>query len=203
LLPILATIEKWWCDRLRTLLVATMTEAAMPFDFHAELTLLLPHMRAFARSLTGDADRADDLVQDTILRALNARAQFQPGTHFRAWVFTILRNHWVSQLRRRPIAGPSLDEEGAPEFGRPGDQHDVLMLADLRRALSRMSPDHREVLLLVGANGFSYEEAAAVCGCAVGTVKSRVSRARRELLRDLEGVPAPAAPTGVSLSAPA
>lgn len=165
----------------------------MPFDFHAELTMLLPHMRAFARSLTGDADRADDLVQDTILRALKAREQFQPDTHFRAWVFTILRNHWVSQLRRKPFLGPSLDEEGAPELGCPAGQDDVLMLADLRRALARMSADHREVLLLVGANGFSYEEAAAICGCAVGTVKSRVSRARRELLRDLEGLPALAA----------
>lgn len=166
----------------------------MPFDFHAELTMLLPHMRAFARSLTGDADRADDLVQDTILRALKARAQFQPDTHFRAWVFTILRNHWVSQMRRKPFLGLSLDEEGAPELGCPAGQDDVLMLTDLRRALARMSPDHREVLLLVGANGFSYEEAAVICGCAVGTVKSRVSRARRELARDLEGRPALAAP---------
>lgn len=161
----------------------------MPFDFNAELTLMLPHMRAFARSLAGNADRADDLVQDTILRALKAHAQFHPGTHFRAWIFTILRNHWVSEMRRRPFLGPSLDAEGAPELGRPPDQDDALMLADLRRALARMSPDHRDVLVLVGAQGFSYEEAAAICGCAVGTVKSRVSRARRELLRDLDGPP--------------
>ncbi len=163
----------------------------MPFDFHAELTMLLPHMRAFARSLTGDADRADDLVQDALLRAIRAKTQFTPGTHLRAWVFTILRNQWVSQMRRRRLFGPSLDDEDAPEIGLPAGQDDAMRLADLRRALQKLSAEHREVLLLVGANGFSYEDAAAICGCAVGTVKSRLSRARRELLQLMDEVPAP------------
>lgn len=158
----------------------------MSFDFHHELTTIIPHLRAFARSLTQDADSADDLVQDTIVRAMDACHQFTPGTNFKAWMFTILRNLHVNGLRRKYRTQP-LDDVSAALHSVPAGQDSSLEFADLKRALARMSHDQREVLVLVGAAGFSYEEAAAICGCAVGTIKSRLSRARRELMRLMVG----------------
>jgi RNA polymerase sigma-70 factor (ECF subfamily) len=158
----------------------------MAFDFHNELTTIVPHLRAFARSLTQDADSADDLVQDTIVRAMDARQQFTPGTNFKAWMFTILRNLHVNGLRRKYRTQP-LDDVSASLHSVPAAQDSSLEYADLRRALAQLSHDQREVLVLVGATGFSYEEAAAICGCAVGTIKSRLSRARRELFRLMVG----------------
>lgn len=155
----------------------------MQFDFHAELTGAIPHLRAFARSLCGDADRADDLVQDAILRALRAESQFTPGTNFRAWIFTILRNQYVNQLRRRKFVAEPKDGVDLDLLWVAPSQDAKLEFQDFRRALMMLTPDQREILLMVGASGFSYEEAAQICGCAVGTVKSRLSRARRELSR--------------------
>lgn len=155
----------------------------MTFSVHDEIIGVVPHLRAFARSLTGDADRADDLVQDTVVRALNAAEQFTPGTNFKAWTFTILRNLHVNNLRRRKFVaepGNALDLE---LIGIPPSQESSLALHELRRSLLRLSVEHREVLLLIGASGFSYEDAARICNCAVGTIKSRLCRARRELAK--------------------
>lgn len=163
--------------------VGVNKEGNVPFDFHAELTKAIPHLRAFARSLSGDADRADDLVQDAILRALRAESQFTPGTNFRAWIFTILRNQYVNQLRRRKFVAEPKDGVDLDLLWVPPSQDAKLEFQDFRRALMMLTPDQREILLMVGASGFSYEEAAEICNCAVGTVKSRLSRARRELSR--------------------
>jgi RNA polymerase sigma-70 factor, ECF subfamily len=153
------------------------------FDFKAELTGAIPHLRAFARSLTGEADRADDLVQDAILRALKAQQQFTPGTNFRAWIFTILRNQYVNQLRRRKFVAEPRDGFDFDLLPVAASQEAKLEFQDFKRALMLLGDDQREILLMVGASGFSYEEAAEICGCAVGTIKSRLSRARRELTR--------------------
>ena len=147
-----------------------------------ELVLCLPHLRAFARSLARDRDRADDLVQDAILLALSAAAQFTPGTNFKAWIFTILRNRFFNDLRKakhviEPLAAADLADLASPA------QHDSgLIFNEFRRAFMTLVPSQREALILVAANGFRYEEAAKLCGCAVGTIKSRISRARRQLL---------------------
>lgn len=161
----------------------------MSFDFRAELTSNIPHLRAYARSLARAADQADDLVQDTLLRALAARGQFTPGTNFRAWLFTILRNQWVNGLRRQRFSSDEDADELVARMPVDASQETRLELQDYARAMSRLSSEHAEILMLVGANGMSYDEAAEVCGCAVGTVKSRLSRARRELERLLDGAP--------------
>jgi RNA polymerase sigma-70 factor (ECF subfamily) len=148
-----------------------------------EILACLPHLRAFARSLTGSRDRADDLVQDAALRALTAGNQFTPGTNFKAWIFTILRNLYFNELRRNnPVTRPieAADAEAHPAM--PAQQAG-LEFDDFRRAFDTLPAEQREALVLVGADGFRYEEAAAICGCAVGTVKSRVARGRRELER--------------------
>jgi len=150
-------------------------------NFRSELVALLPHLRAVARALTGHRDRADDLVNDTVLKALSAEAQFQPGTHLRAWLTTILRNHYINGLRRNRIEVGTVAE--IPEGASPSapNQENVVEVAEIAAALQLMSVEHREILVLVSAAGLSYEEAAAVCGCAVGTIKSRLNRARAEL----------------------
>lgn len=151
------------------------------------LVALLPHLRAFARGLCGRPDHADDLVQDAFLRAWAARESFRPGTSLRAWTFTILRNHYLNSLRRSARES-ELDDATAERLlvDRPR-QEDSLHVDDLQRALDRLSDERREALLLVGASGFSYEEAAQVCGVPVGTMKSRVARGRAQLHRLLAG----------------
>jgi RNA polymerase sigma-70 factor (ECF subfamily) len=155
------------------------------FDFRQDLVSHLPHLRAVARTLTGHRDRADDLVNDTILKALSAEAQFQPGTHLKAWLMTILRNHYINGLRRSRIEVETVAE--IPESilpSQPNQEH-VVEVNEVASALQQMSLEHREILVLVSAAGLSYEEAAEVCGCAVGTIKSRLNRARAELKRVL------------------
>ena len=155
--------------------------ASAPFDFVAALTGVTPHLRAFARGLCGRPDLADDLVQETMLRAWASRERFEPGTSMRAWTFTILRNTYLTDLRRSRFQG-DYDEASAERIlNAPAGQDAGLHLADLHAALMRLPPERREALLLVGAGGFSYEEAAAICDCAVGTIKSRVARARAAL----------------------
>lgn len=151
------------------------------------LVALLPHLRAFARGLCGRPDMADDLVQEAFLRAWAARDSFRPGTSLKAWTFTILRNHWLNTLRRS-ARQTELDDATAERLlvDRPR-QEDGLHVDDLQRALERLSDERREALLLVGASGFSYEEAADVCGVPVGTMKSRVARGRAQLHALLEG----------------
>lgn len=146
----------------------------------------IPHVRAYARSLTRNADSADDLVQDTLVRAWSAREQFTMGTNFKAWVFTILRNRFLDQRRRDREVRERLDDVPDEKRVVNPTQEIVVQFDDMARAFWRLSPHHREILMLVGANGLSYEEAAVVIGCAVGTVRSRLSRARSELQTLLE-----------------
>jgi RNA polymerase sigma-70 factor (ECF subfamily) len=157
----------------------------LAFDFRRDLVSHLPHLRAVARTLTGHRDRADDLVNDTVLKALSAEAQFQPGTHLKAWLMTILRNHYINGLRRSRIEVETVAE--IPESIMPSapNQEHVVEVNEVASALQQMSLEHREILVLVSAAGLSYEEAAEVCGCAVGTIKSRLNRARAELKRVL------------------
>ena len=150
-------------------------------DFKRELIGVIPQLRAFARGLCGRSDLADDLVQETLLKAWAARDRFEPGTSIRAWTFVILRNVYLSGLRRARFQG-DYDEVAAERIlSAPAEQEAPLHLADLHRALMTLAPERREALLLIGAGGFSYEDAAAIAGCAVGTIKSRVGRARAQL----------------------
>ncbi len=154
------------------------TEYADPRD---ELATHIPALRAFAISLTQNVTSADDLVQDTIVKAWTNIEKFQQGTNFRAWLFTILRNTFFSdrRKRKREVADPD-GVFAAGLYEKPA--HDGrLAFAEFERAFVQLSPEHREVLILVGASGFSYEEAAAMTGVAEGTVKSRANRARLRL----------------------
>jgi RNA polymerase sigma factor (sigma-70 family) len=155
--------------------------AAEKSDFKRELTQVVPHLRAFARGLCGRPDLADDLVQETLLKAWAAQERFEPGTSMRAWTFVILRNAYLTDMRRNRFRGEY--DEGVAEriLVAPAGQEEPIHLSDLHRALLTLPAERREALLLVGAGGFSYEEAAQICGCAVGTIKSRVGRARAAL----------------------
>lgn len=151
-------------------------------DFRDSLLQLLPHLRAFARGLcSGRTEQADDLVQDTIVRAWTARQNYAQGTNLKAWVFTIMRNHFLNSLRKAKRETP-LDPD-VPDHNPTiaADQEDGLHLSDLQSALDALPQDRREALLLVGAGGMSYEEAAGICGAPVGTIKSRVARGRQQL----------------------
>ncbi len=155
--------------------------------FKSELIELLPSLRAFARSLAHNSAQADDLVQDTLVKALANVERFEPGTNLRAWLFTILRNHYYSQLRKLKREVEDADGKFAARLAVRPEQDGSVDLEDFKVAFQQLAPDHREVLTLVGASGCSYEEAATICGCAVGTIKSRVNRARRKLA-DLLGL---------------
>jgi RNA polymerase sigma-70 factor (ECF subfamily) len=146
-----------------------------------QMLAAFPSLRAFATSLTNDHHRADDLVQETILRAWSNIERFQPGTNLNAWLFTIVRNQFHTEYRKRRREVEDVDGTYAAKLKTHPDQQAHLDFEDLRLALSKLSVDQREVLLLVGAQGLSYEEAAAICNVAVGTVKSRVNRARHRL----------------------
>ena len=154
--------------------------------FRVELETLIPHLRAFARTLTGEPASADDLAQDAMMKAWDARASYEMGTNMKAWTFMILRNQFYSE-KRRSWRQTQLDQEAAERTLVAVDNPEApVALDELRMGLSMLPPEQREALILVGAGGFAYEEAAAICGCAVGTVKSRVSRARRALQALLE-----------------
>jgi len=146
-----------------------------------QILAALPNLRAFAISLCFSRDRADDLVQDTILRAWANIDRFERGTNLNAWLFTILRNAFYSEWRKKRLEIEDVDGSYAERLAAPPEQGARLEFDDLRNALAKLRPDHREALLLVGAQGFSYEEAAAVCRVPVGTIKSRVNRARIRL----------------------
>ena len=151
-----------------------------------DLLTCVPHLRAFAWFLARNRERADDLVQDTIVRALAAAAQFRAGTNLKGWMFTILRNLHYNEVRKNRIQTQSLDDPLAYEPAVLPNQVASLEFGDFRRAFWQLADDRREALILIGASGLSYEEAAKVCDCPKGTIKSRVSRARRELLQILE-----------------
>jgi RNA polymerase sigma-70 factor (ECF subfamily) len=164
----------------------------MPLDESVRQSILnaVPSLRAFAISLCGNVDRADDLVQETLLRALANIDSFQPGTNMSAWLFTILRNHFRSEYRKRRREVEDTDGSYADSLKSHPEQHGRVEFTEFRQALAQLPPDQREALILVGASGFSYEEAANICGCAVGTIKSRVNRARNRLaeLMSIDGV---------------
>src|ERR1022692_659263 len=141
----------------------------------------VPSLRAFAISLCGNVDRADDLVQETLLRALANIESFQPGTNMSAWLFTILRNHFRSEYRKRRREVEDAEGHYAETLKTQPEQYGHVEFREFREALVKLPPDQREALVLVGASGFSYEEAAHICECAVGTIKSRVNRARSRL----------------------
>jgi RNA polymerase sigma-70 factor (ECF subfamily) len=141
----------------------------------------VPSLRAFAISLSGNIDRADDLVQETLLRAIANIDSFQPGTNMSAWMFTILRNLFRSEYRKRRREVEDTDGSYAESLKSHPEQSSRLEFQEFRAALAKLPPDQREALILVGASGFSYEEAASICDCAVGTIKSRVNRARTRL----------------------
>lgn len=150
--------------------------------FLDQVTALLPALRAFGRSLCGDPARADDLVQDTVLKAWTNREQFQSGSNLKAWLFTILRNCYYSELRHRKFEVEDPEGVCAAQLS-VAPLHDArLHLRDLNRALQELPNDQREALVLVCATGLSYEEAADVCQVAVGTIKSRIARARDRLV---------------------
>ncbi len=155
-------------------------------DFKAALANVAPHLRAFARSLCGCRDRADDLAQETMMRAWAARDRYHAGTNFKAWTFTILRNQFYSEARRNRFRGEY--DEGVAErtLRAPAGQEDAVALADVLRALSVLPDTHREALILVAVGNLSYEEIADICGIALGTVKSRICRARAMLAHTLE-----------------
>jgi RNA polymerase sigma-70 factor, ECF subfamily len=156
-------------------------DPALDNAFKKELVGLIPHLRAFARTLCGDATAADDLAQDAMMKAWDARASFQMGTNMKAWTFMILRNQFYSE-KRRSWRQSQLDQEAAERtLVAVDDPEAPVALDELRLSLTMLPPEQREALILVGAGGFAYEEAADICGVAVGTVKSRVSRARRAL----------------------
>lgn len=152
----------------------------------AELVACVPHLRIFARSLTGNHERAEDLLQDTIVRALTAAHQFRAGSNLRAWMFTILRNLHCDEFRKKRVQVQSIDDTTGPEWAVLPSQEASLEFSDFHRAFSQLDDNHRKALFLVGANGLTYEEAAKLCDCPTGTVKSRAWRARRDLLLALE-----------------
>jgi RNA polymerase sigma-70 factor (ECF subfamily) len=154
---------------------------AMDESVRKAVLAAVPSLRAFAISLSGNIDRADDLVQETLLRALANIDSFQPGTNMSAWLFTILRNHFRSEYRKRRREVEDGEGRYAETLKSQPAQHGQIEFNEFRAALTHLPADQREALILVGASGFSYEEAAHICGCAVGTIKSRVNRARTRL----------------------
>ena len=156
-------------------------------EFKDQLGAVIPHLRAFGRSLSGSRDLADDLVQETLLKAWAARKRFQAGTNMRAWTFIILRNLFLSQMRRARFKGEWDDITASKILAAPASQDRHIELGDMQRALLHLPQPQREALILVGAGGFAYEEAAEICGCAVGTIKSRVARGRVALEALLTG----------------
>jgi len=162
------------------------TATAEAPNFKRELLATLPSLRAFAVSLSGRHDKADDLVQDTVMKAWAKQESFELGTNIKAWLFTILRNEFYSQMRKRGREVQDSDGLFTERMAVHPAQYGSMDLADFKKALDRLPDDQREAIVLIGASGFSYEEAAEICNCAIGTMKSRVSRARTRLQQDLQ-----------------
>jgi RNA polymerase sigma-70 factor (ECF subfamily) len=150
-------------------------------SLRASLIQEMASLRAFAVSLCGDKERADDLVQETLFKAWNHLDSFKEGTNLKAWLFTILRNTYFSERRKRKREVEDADGSYAANLATPPEQPGHMDMQDFLSALSRLPDDQREALVLIGAAGFSYEEAAEISNCAVGTIKSRVNRARNRL----------------------
>ena len=155
-------------------------------QFHAKLTSTIPELRAFARSLCGNRDMVDDLSQETLLKAWVARDHFVAGTNFKAWTFTILRNLYYGQIRRLRFVGDYDEVEAERLLNTPAQQHDGLEATDVLRALAMLPTAQRDVLILAAVGQVSYEEMADICGVAIGTIKSRMARARAALSATIE-----------------
>ncbi len=145
----------------------------------------MPYLRAFAISLCGSHSLADDLVQDALVKAWSHADSFQPNTNLRAWLVTILRNTYFSSYRKRSREVQDSDNLLAQQIPVKGGQESALTLADVQAALDKLAPEHKEILLMIGITELSYEEAAEICGVAIGTVKSRLNRARAKLAEHL------------------
>jgi len=158
------------------------TDVARTADMRTHVLEFMPALRAFARSLTRNRTEADDLVQETLLKALSNIDKFDPGTNLRAWLFTILRNTYYTEIRKRRRENDGMATLAQQDSNVGPAQEWAVTLTSLKEALELLPSDQREALVLVGAAGLSYEEAADVCGCALGTIKSRVNRARAKLL---------------------
>jgi len=167
-------------------------EQVVESEFHDQLIALLPSLRARARSLSRDRPAAEDLLHDAVCSALAARASFTPGTNMAAWLHRILRNRFISDLRARRDNTP-LEDVAAEKLAVMAPHEDRVALRELQQAIGRLPPDQRAALLMVTLDGMSYEELAEATGTAVGTAKSRVFRARRQLQAWLMGEPPPAA----------
>lgn len=151
-----------------------------------DLIACLPDLRAYARSLTRNRHDADDLVQDTVVRIMNSADRFQPGTNFKAWAFTILRNRFLNEFVAKRKQTRDMDDAEMEQVPTSARQEEGLELADFQRIFHKLPEDHRSILALVAGSGLAYEDVAKVLDCAVGTVKSRVHRARMALYALLE-----------------
>ncbi|HEY1750745.1 MAG TPA: sigma-70 family RNA polymerase sigma factor [Caulobacteraceae bacterium] len=147
---------------------------------------MIPALRAFAWSISRNGSDADDLVQDTLIKAWSHRDKFETGTNLRAWLFTILRNTYYTAVVRRRREVRDEDDQHARSLTSAPTQEWGLAIHALQNALEQLPIEHREALILVGAAGLSYEEAAEICGCALGTIKSRVNRARNRLMKIMD-----------------
>ena len=152
-------------------------------DWRDQVVAMIPALRAFAWSVSRNGSDADDLVQDTLIKTWSHRDKFEPGTNLRAWLFTILRNTYYTAVVRRRREVRDEDDQHAKSLTSAPTQEWGLTMRALQTALNQLPVEHREALILVGAAGLSYEEAAEICGCALGTIKSRVNRARNRLLK--------------------
>jgi len=163
-------------------------------DFHRQLERLIPKLRQYAFVLTRDRERADDLVQSSLVRALEKRALWRSGTDLRAWLFTIMHNQFITEVRRSN-ASPvrTLPDVADWQIACPAPQEDRLMLRDLRRALATLPPDYRSVLLMAGLEDIDYNDTARILAVPIGTIKSRLSRARGMLRQRMRAAGLPAA----------
>jgi RNA polymerase sigma-70 factor (ECF subfamily) len=189
-------IQTHTIETVRTFQQASPVVGALPDvaqSFRNLLTQSIPVLRAFAISLSSRVDLADDLVQETLTKAWKYQGKFQPGTNLRAWLFTILRNEYYSMRRKRRREVEDGNDFYAGQLATPGAQESTIAIIELRIALAGLPDEQRDAILLIGALGVSYGEAATTCGVPVGTMKSRVSRARARLktMLELEPIPSP------------
>jgi RNA polymerase sigma-70 factor (ECF subfamily) len=164
---------------------APLVEADHDEEFKAQMVALIPRLRAFARGLCRDADLGDDIAQEAMMRAWSSRDTFRPGSNFRAWMFMIVRNHFYTTAAKRSLTVVWDPEAAERLLVQAPTQEDGLHLDDVNRAMARLPDKQREMLLLIAGAGVSYEEASEIAGCSMGTVKSRLNRARiaiRELI---------------------
>lgn len=153
--------------------------------FGKRMVAQMPYLRAFAISLCGSYSQADDLVQETLVKAWSHADSFKPDTNFRAWLVTILRNTYFSEYRKRSREVQDVDNVIAEQVQVKGGQESKAIISDVQKALNKLAPEHREILLMIAITELSYEEAAQVCNVAIGTVKSRLNRARAKLAENL------------------